>query len=218
MKAKILVSATTADKKTENLFDILSLLGEPYFVNLQDNNTNAIKNYLRQNKYSSLLDMVSVVVSLTTTKDMLELFFGSGSFHLMRWSLPYNGSPVDFVTRDIKLADPSNTQSSRPFNQAEWGEILLNNEWKEMQYRTVKESKKYYDQAIMNGLSQKEAESLLPVGLTEDILYINGSLKSWIRFVSEYSSQVLTAEEQNVVTMIKNALIEYEPFLQELLR
>jgi hypothetical protein len=87
-----------------------------------------------------------------------------------------------------------------------------------MQYRTIKESKKYYDQAIMNGLSQKEAESLLPVGLTEDILYINGSLKSWIRFVSEYSSQVLTAEEKNVVTIIKNALIEYEPFLQELLR
>jgi Mg2+/Co2+ transporter CorB len=119
MKAKILVSATTADKKTENLFDILSLLGEPYFLNSQNNNANAIKNYLRQNKYSSLLDMVSVVISLTTTKDMFEMFFGSGSFHLMRWSLPYNGSSVDFVTRDIKLADPSNTQSSRPFHQAE---------------------------------------------------------------------------------------------------
>jgi hypothetical protein len=46
-----------------------------------------------------------------------------------------------------------------------------------LQYKVIKNSLQSYESAIEQGVSFKEAESILPYGLVENTFYINGTIK-----------------------------------------
>ena len=70
-----------------------------------------------------------------------------------------------------------------------------------------------YIQALSNGIAKEQARALLPEGLTNSRLYMNGTLRSWLHFI-EVRTDVSAQEEvrqlaEECSTIITN-LIEGE--------
>lgn len=190
---------------------------ENYWVDPSNNNMQNIVQYLIDNPNSSLLQMMTITMQIVDTKDITRLFLSSPSLYSFELSVPYSDDNLNFTTRDIKLKDENSTQKSRHYNVQEWGETLLNNEWKELQYRTINQAKEYYNTAIENGISQIEAESVLPLGLSESKIYVQGTIKNWINFIKENKASFLTFEQKNAVDACLEKLKEIAPFIVPLL-
>jgi len=44
-------------------------------------------------------------------------------------------------------------------------------------------AKREYEWAIANGIAKEQARAVLPEGLIESRMYMNGSLRSWIHYI-----------------------------------
>jgi thymidylate synthase (FAD) len=55
-----------------------------------------------------------------------------------------------------------------------------------------------YAWAIKNGIAKEQARAVLPEGLTESRLYMNGTLRSWIHFIELRSANGTQREHQQV--------------------
>lgn len=188
-----------------------------YWVDQTSNTIQNIVQYLIENPNSTLLQMLTITMEIVDTKDITRLFLSNPFLYSFELSLPYSDDKLNFTTKDIKLKDEVSTQKSRHYNVQEWGETLLNNEWKELQYRTINQAKEYYETAITNGISQIEAESVLPLGLAESKIYVQGTLKNWINFIKENKASFLTFEQKNAVDACLEKIKEIAPFIEHLL-
>lgn len=202
----------------------------PFFANLlyfmkdywSDSNDNTLENiymYLQQNKNSDLGNLLTITLKIIDTKDITRMFLSYPSFYSFEASLPYaqitkeGVDSLNFVAKDIKLDKGDNKQLSQDYNNAEWGDTLLNNEWKELQYQVIKQSYTAYNMAIQNRITQAQAESVLPMGLSESQIYVQGTLKEWARFINNNRSSVLNFEQSIILQECYLKIKEVAPFI-----
>lgn len=202
MNIKILDNNLTLTSLDKFLQEIMV----PYFTDQTKNTPSGIVEYLRSNSNSNLLDLVSLTFQVIATKDVMQLFSNYKNFNVFQWNLPKVNGTNDFIVRDVKNAVLSNTQDSNPWRNQDWGQILLNNEWKDLQYQAIKNSLQSYESAVEQGVSFKEAESILPYGLVENTFYVNGTIKDWINFLQMSVKSQLVAEEQDVIENLRSLL------------
>jgi thymidylate synthase (FAD) len=55
--------------------------------------------------------------------------------------------------------------------------------WLQKQAEVVNEARKSYEWAIENGIAKEQARAVLPEGIMESRLYVNGTIRSWIHYV-----------------------------------
>lgn len=188
-----------------------------YWVDSNNNNIQNIVKYLIDNPNSPLLHLITITMEIVDTKDITRMFLADPSFYTFELSLPYEDGSLNFITRDIKTQDDFSTQLSHHYNIQEWGETLLNNEWKELQYRTIRQAQEYYNTAKSSHISQIEAEAILPLGLSESKIYVQGTIKNWINFIKSQKASPLTFEQMNAVEACLDKLKEIAPFIDPLL-
>jgi len=75
------------------------------------------------------------------------------------------------------LQDPKNRQ-----NSVEVSDDHLEALWADAQNIVKNEALKSYRWAIDHGIAKEQARSVLPEGLTESVLIMKGSLRSWIHY------------------------------------
>jgi len=136
--------------------------------------------YLIKNAHWSPLEMVSACIEITTTRDIARQILRHRSFAFQEFSQRYADPTKDlnFVTREARLQDEKNRQNSVVTNDK-----LLQNEWFRAQQRVIYAAKREYEWAIANGIAKEQARAVLPEGLIESRMYMNGSLRSWIHYI-----------------------------------
>ena len=136
--------------------------------------------YLIKNAHWSPLEMVSACIEITTTRDIARQILRHRSFAFQEFSQRYADPTKDlnFVTREARLQDEKNRQNSVVTN-----DTLLQNEWFRAQQRVIYAAKREYEWAIANGIAKEQARAVLPEGLIESRMYMNGSLRSWIHYI-----------------------------------
>jgi thymidylate synthase (FAD) len=148
----------------------------------QYNNDTAEKliRYLVKHQHWSPLEMVSACLEITTTRDIARQILRHRSFSFQEFSQRYADPTKDlnFVTREARLQDTANRQNSVAVDDQ-----LLQNEWYRAQQRVIYAAKREYEWAIANGIAKEQARAVLPEGLIESRLYMNGTLRSWIHFI-----------------------------------
>lgn len=201
----------------EGLLHIL----KPYWKDSTDNSLPSLQSYLLKNPASSLTNLVTLTLEITAAHDITKMFLQADSLFGFELPLKYAQESqkgvdfLNFITRDIKLAVENNNVDSQPYNIREWGETLLNNEWKTLQYKIIEEAYKAYTMAIDNGISYKEAQAILPFGLSESTVYIQGTLKHWYVFLKKMKEQSLTTDEQDAIDRCYNIIREIAPFIDK---
>lgn len=63
-------------------------------------------------------------------------------------------------------------------------------EWGAKQQEVVRLARQSYMWAIQHGISKEEARSILPESILSSKWYVNGSIRSWIRYVEESKSDL----------------------------
>jgi len=164
--------------------------------------------YLVKHQHWSPLEMVSACCEITTTRDIARQILRHRSFSFQEFSQRYADptQELDFVLREARLQDPTNRQ-----NSIDTQDDLLQIEWERAQKRVLFAVRDAYAWAIKNGIAKEQARAVLPEGLTESRLYMNGTLRSWIHFIELRSANGTQREHQEVARACAQVIAEIFP-------
>ena len=171
--------------------------------------------YLVKHAHWSPLEMVSACVEITTTRDIARQILRHRSFSFQEFSQRYADPTKDlkFITREARLQDPKNRQ-----NSVEVEDQQLQNEWYRAQQRVIYAAQREYEWAIKNGIAKEQARAVLPEGLIESRLYMNGTLRSWIHFIELRSANGTQKEHQLVAVACAKAIAAIFPMSESLVQ
>jgi thymidylate synthase (FAD) len=153
----------------------------------QYNNDTAEKliRYLVKHQHWSPLEMVSACLEITTTRDIARQILRHRSFSFQEFSQRYADPTKDlsFVLRDARKQDTKNRQNSVELDLTNDADRFLAAGWENIQKGVTERALAAYNWAIENGIAKEQARAVLPEGLIESRLYMNGTLRSWIHFI-----------------------------------
>lgn len=169
--------------------------------------------YLIKHKHWSPLEMVSACLEITTTRDIARQILRHRSFSFQEFSQRYADPTKDlnFVVREARLQDPKNRQNSVPTDN-----LALQAFWEQRQQRVINEVREAYEWAISQGIAKEQARAVLPEGLMESRLYMNGTLRSWVHFIELRSANGTQLEHQLVAKECAKVIAEIFPLIEEL--
>jgi thymidylate synthase (FAD) len=170
-------------------------------------------NYLVKHQHWSPLEMVSACMEITTTRDIARQILRHRSFSFQEFSQRYADPTKDlsFVLREARLQDTKNRQNSIETSDAE-----LTAWWDAQQKFVIENVQRIYTEAIERGIAKEQARAVLPEGLTESRLYMNGTLRSWIHFIELRSANGTQKEHQEVAIACATAIAEIFPMTTSL--
>jgi len=176
--------------------------------------------YLVKHAHWSPLEMVSACVEITTTRDIARQILRHRSFSFQEFSQRYADPTKDlnFVTREARLQDPKNRQNSVELDLANDFEAReVSKEWHFKQQEVIRAAREAYAWAISNNIAKEQARAVLPEGLTESRLYMNGTLRSWIHFIELRSANGTQKEHQLVALACAKAIAAIFPMTDSLI-
>lgn len=170
--------------------------------------------YLVKHAHWSPLEMVSACVEITTTRDIARQILRHRSFSFQEFSQRYADPTKDlnFVVREARLQDPKNRQ-----NSVETSDERLQRDWEHHQRQVIAYARSAYDWAIAKGIAKEQARAVLPEGLIESKLYMNGTLRSWVHFIELRSGNGTQKEHQLVALACAKAISAIFPMTDSLI-
>ena len=183
------------------------------------NNTETSKKllqYLIKHGHWSPFEMVSICLEIETTRDIARQILRHRSFSFQEFSQRYADptKELGFVTRKARLQDPKNRQNS--IEMADDNEVI--NEFFAIQAKVLRASKDAYEWAIRNSIAKEQARSVLPEGLTESRMYMNGTLRSWLHYVELRSGHGTQKEHMEIACACADAIKPIFPMIMEFIK
>ena len=159
--------------------------------------------------------MVSACVEIETTRDIARQILRHRSFSFQEFSQRYADPTQDlsFVVREARLQDPKNRQ-----NSVETDDQRLQRDWEYQQQQVIDYARSAYQWAIAKGIAKEQARAVLPEGLIESRLYMNGTLRSWIHFIELRSANGTQKEHQLVALARAKAISAIFPMADSLIQ
>ena len=168
--------------------------------------------YLVRHQHWSPLEMVSACCEITTTRDIARQILRHRSFSFQEFSQRYADptQELNFVLREARLQDERNRQ-----NSIEVQDDLLQIEWERAQKRVLFAVRDAYEWARKNGIAKEQARAVLPEGLTESRLYMNGTLRSWVHFIELRSGNGTQKEHREIARACAQVIADVFPMSAE---
>jgi thymidylate synthase (FAD) len=169
--------------------------------------------YLVKHQHWSPLEMVSACIEISTTRDIARQILRHRSFSFQEFSQRYADPTKDlsFVLREARLQDTQNRQ-----NSVTTDDKMLSIEWERAQKRVIYAAQREYEWAIANGIAKEQARAVLPEGLIESRIYMNGTLRSWVHFIELRSANGTQKEHQEVAVACAKVIAEIFPLANDL--
>ena len=162
--------------------------------------------------------MVSACIEITTTRDIARQILRHRSFSFQEFSQRYADPTKDlsFVLRDARLQDTKNRQNSVDLDLTDAAQRELSRLWLEKQQEVIRTATDAYTWAVTNGIAKEQARAVLPEGITESRLYMNGTLRSWIHFIELRSANGTQKEHQEVAVACAKVIATVFPMAADL--
>jgi thymidylate synthase (FAD) len=142
--------------------------------------SDKLVSYLAKHKHFSPFEMVNVCLEITSTRDIIRQILRHRSFTFQEFSQRYADPTKDmnFELRDARLQDTKNRQNSIEFDNSD-----IKREWIIKQSQVATLAQLNYKWALDQGIAKEVARSVLPEGMTESKIYMNGSIRSWVHYL-----------------------------------
>lgn len=207
----------------EGLSDVQDLIAFCARVSNPSNQFNSgtsekLIRYLVKHQHWSPLEMVSACMEITTTRDIARQILRHRSFSFQEFSQRYADPTKDlnFVIREARLQDPTNRQNSRPIDLEDDMHRQIAYGWENLQRDLAAKSKQVYEWAIAKGIAKEQARAVLPEGMMESRMYMNGTLRSWIHYIELRSANGTQLEHQEVAKACAKVIAEIFPMAKDL--
>ena len=165
--------------------------------------------YLIKHKHWSPFEMVSICLEIKTSRDIARQILRHRSFSFQEFSQRYAKSSV-FMHRDARKQDEKNRQNSTQFEDHD---IL--NWFHYQQTRLLKLSTEIYDEALNKDIAKEQARAILPEGLTQSTLYMNGTLRSWMHYIDLRTANGTQREHMEIAGECAKAIGPIFPMIKE---
>lgn len=222
MKVKLVGYTQPAEEFKEHFSDLKELVAFCARVSNpsnQYNNDTADKliNYLTRNAHWSPLEMCSATLEIETTRDIARQFLRHRSFSYQEFSQRYANPTEDlgFTIREARLQDTKNRQNSLSLNYSSEADRELHDIWVQKQQAVIAAAKDAYVWAVSNGIAKEQARVVLPEGNTESRLYVAGTIRSWIHYISVRTDASTQKEHRELALEIARVINKIFPVVIE---
>jgi len=179
---KLISHSIRPQESSSNIEDLVAYCARVSNPSNQNNSKTAPRliKYLMKHKHWSPFEMASVGIEIKTTRDIARQILRHRSFSFQEYSQRYADPTQDlnFVHREVRLQDPNNRQ-----NSIEVEDGFLDLTWQHYQLNVRKAAAEAYAWATENGIAKEVARSVLPEGLTESVLMMHGTVRSWLHYI-----------------------------------
>ena len=194
---KLICHSIRPDEAASNIEDLVAYCARVSNPSNQNNSKTAPRliKYLMKHKHWSPFEMASVGIEINTTRDIARQILRHRSFSFQEYSQRYADPTQDlsFVHREVRLQDPNNRQ-----NSIELEDDHLDLSWQHYQLNVRKAAKEAYTWAIENGVAKEVARSVLPEGLTESVLMMHGTVRSWLHYIEVRTDPATQKEHRQI--------------------
>ena len=148
----------------------------------QDSQNTGLLFYCMKHGHVSPFEMANVCLEVNTTRDIARQILRHRSFSFQEFSQRYADANLlgEMISREVRLQDTKNRQNSIETDD-EWQQ----HNWTEAQQQVWKLASSAYNEALARGVAKEVARALLPEGLTPTRIYMNGTVRSWIFFLTQ---------------------------------
>lgn len=202
-------------KDIQDLVAYCARVSNPDNQHNSETSENLIK-YLIKNKHWSPLEMVSACLEITTTRDIARQILRHRSFSFQEFSQRYADptKSLDFVLREARFQDTKNRQNSIDMDESNSQHTFLQYQFENLQKNLTYYAKEYYTWAIEKGLAKETARAMLPEGLMESRIYMNGTLRSWVHYIDLRSSNGTQKEHKEIAIKCRDVISKVFPMIK----
>lgn len=165
--------------------------------------------YLMKHKHWSPFEMVNACLEITTTRDIARQILRHRSFSFQEFSQRYAVAD-GYEYAEARLQDNKNRQNSIEIEDRE-----LQRYWNELQIDVLVQAKRSYEAALKAGIAKEVARKVLPEGITTSKMYMNGTLRSWLHYISVRTDPSTQKEHRVVAEQCKELLAKEFPKVME---
>ena len=187
--------------------DLIAYMARVSNPSNQNNITTAPKliRYLINHNHWSPFEMVSMCLKIVTTRSVASQILRHRSFSFQEFSQRYAQVTSDPVVQNLRLQDYSNRQNS----------VDSMNEHDKQHFQL--QLKQHYDQSMWlynqmldAGIAKECARDVLPLS-TPTVLYMHGTLRSWLTYADLRASNGTQAEHMTIAASVKEQIAQYFP-------
>lgn len=215
MSVKLISYSKSNLNGVNTLQDLVSFCARVSNPTNQLNNKTSEKliKYLIKNKHWSPLEMVNVCLEITTTRDIARQILRHRSFSFQELSQRYSNplESLSFSKREARLQDHKNRQ-----NSIDTDNKSLQERWQEIQNEVINLSNQSYKWALENDIAKEQARVILPEGLIESRMYVNGTLRSWVHYISLRNGNGTQKEHIDIARKCSDEITTVFPLFKEL--
>ena len=207
-----LISYTKSADESQSLLDIIAYcarVSNPANQNNTQTNERLVR-YLIKNNHWSPLEMVNVCLEIETTRDIGRQILRHRSFSFQEFSQRYAVADLGFECKEARMQDTKNRQNSIKTNNAD-----LEQEWTKQQNSLAEHAQTAYNWALENGIAKEQARAVLPEGMTTTKMYMNGTLRSWVHYISLRHANGTQNEHSDIAIACANAIQPIFPLISE---
>lgn len=223
MKIKLISYSTPAEEQIESgINDLQQLVAYCARVSNPSNQNNTetsekLIRYLIKNQHWSPLEMVNMCLEIETTRDIARQILRHRSFSFQEFSQRYADPTKDlnFVIRDARMQDTKNRQNSIELNINNDEQRQIAYQWENLQRKLIEQARDTYTWAVSKGIAKEQARAVLPEGLMESRLYMNGTLRSWIHYIQLRSANGTQKEHREIAQKCAEVITKVFPMADE---
>ena len=207
-----LISYTKSADESQSLLDIIAYcarVSNPANQNNTQTNERLVR-YLIKNNHWSPLEMVNVCLEIETTRDIGRQILRHRSFSFQEFSQRYAVADLGFECKEARMQDTKNRQNSIKTNNTD-----LEQEWTKQQTGLAEHAQTAYNWALENGIAKEQARAVLPEGMTTTKMYMSGTLRSWVHYISLRHANGTQKEHSDIAIECAKAIQPIFPMISE---
>ncbi len=152
--------------------------------------------YCIRKKHWSVFEQVSISMEIKAPRDISRQILRHQSFRFQEFSQRYAEPSGEIWLRETRLQDSKNRQAS-----IECTDEDLRHRWNILQGEIAQAALKSYEWAIRNGIAKECARVVLPEGLTQSVLIMTGSVRSWIHYCEVRRAEETQKEHREIADL-----------------
>ena len=182
--------------------------------NQQNENYSGLLKYCINHQHWSVFEQSSMTLEIETTRGLAAQILRHRSFTFQEFSQRYADTKLldtQIPVPDLRSQDLKNRQNSNDDIPQEKKE-----EYQALIARHFEDSMNLYNSLLENGVAKECARFVLPLA-TPTRLYMTGSCRSWVHYITLRSAHGTQKEHMDVVEKARSIFTEQFPSVSEAL-
>ncbi len=178
----------------------------------QDNKETAAKllKYCFKHGHVSNFEMADFTFEIKTSRAIAAQILRHRHFNYQEFSQRY-AEAQQFEEYEARMQDTKNKQNSLEVSDPDIAAWFM-----EAQRRSVSEARQAYNYALSIGIAKEQARFLLPMTV-QTVMYMKGSLRSWIHYLAIRRGPETQKEHREIAEEIYKLLLVEAPDVMALL-